>query len=194
MGNGDALRIFLAVEPPAEILQEIGKIQERLQRSCPFEIRWVKPAGMHLTLKFFGYISAEEVLAITRVVEQFTPAVTPLHLEVKGLGVFPSLKRPRVLWIGLTGDVPPLVVLQKNLEEGFAGCGFPKEERRFQPHLTLGRIKSSRYTGDPEKFLQQHGTVAAGEFLAGGLSLFKSDLTSQGAVYTRLGWFPFHQQ
>ena len=191
MNDEKSIRAFLAIEPPAEIRQEIGDIQNSLKRRCPFDVRWVKPDGIHLTLKFFGSVSEEDIMAISRVVEENTAVASPLHLKVNKVGLFPSRRRPRVLWIGLGGDTPPLLVMQENLEQGFAGHGFAKEERPFRPHLTIGRVKTPHTSGDPEQFMANADDWAAGSFIAPGLGLFKSDLTPQGAVHTRLAWFPF---
>jgi 2'-5' RNA ligase len=191
VSNEKSLRAFLAIEPPANILREIGNIQNRLKGACPFDVRWVKPEGIHVTLKFFGNVSGEDIRAISGVVEKNTRTMAPLNLNVKKTGLFPSLKRPRVIWIGIEGDIPSLLLLQNSLEEGFTGCGFPKEERPFRPHLTIGRIKTTKYSGDTEKFWQSADGCEAGSFQASGLGLFKSDLTPQGALYTKLAWFPF---
>jgi RNA 2',3'-cyclic 3'-phosphodiesterase len=191
MDSDKTIRTFLAVAPPAEILQEIGKIQISLKCSCPFDIRWLKPESIHLTLKFFGNLSGADVITVSRVVERHSTLLAPLQLTVKKLGVFPSLQRPRVLWIGLEGETAPLSTLQRHLEQEWADCGFTREDRPFRPHLTIGRIKSSRLTGDPVKFMAQAGDWSAGNFRAAGLTLFQSDLTPQGAVYTQLAWFPF---
>lgn len=190
--NGEkSVRAFLAIEPPAEILKEIGKIQSSLKMACPFDVRWVKPEAMHLTLKFFGNVSEEAIIVISRIVEEHTAVFAPLQLEIKKLGLFPSLRRPKVLWLGLKGDITSLLVLHNKLEQGFEECGFAREGRSFQPHLTLGRIKIPKCSGNPEQFLRDGGGCEAGSFLAGGLGLIKSDLTPRGAVYTRLAWFPF---
>ena len=186
-----SVRAFLVIEPPAEILKEIGNIQNRLKKSIPADVRWTRPEGIHLTLKFFGNISESEIAAVSQVVEKHTADAVPLHLEAKTLRVFPSLKRPRVLWIGLQGDTAPLVSLQKNLEREFEDCGFAREERPLRPHLTLGRIKATKETAGLEKTIESGRDFAAGSFCAAGLALFKSDLTPRGAVYTRLAWFPF---
>jgi 2'-5' RNA ligase len=190
MNSEKNIRTFLAIEPPSEVRTEIANIQNRLRRSCPFDVRWVKPEGIHLTLKFFGDISETDIAAISGVAEKYVQTAAPLHFEVKKLGVFPSLKRPRVVWIGLVGDTSSLLGLQYKLDQGFYGCGFPKEERPFRPHLTLGRIKTPQISGDAEKFIQRDD-CDAGNLTAFGLSLIKSDLTPQGAVYTKLAWFPF---
>ncbi len=194
MNNSKAIRAFLAIEPSPEVCKEMGNIQNSLKRSLPFEVRWVRPEVIHLTLKFFGDISATDVLTLSPVVERYTAPSLPLHLTVHKLGFFPSGKHPRVLWIGLEGDVGPLLVLQKNLEQGLDHCGFAGETRPFRPHLTMGRVKSARPTGDMEKFMAAAGDWSAGSFAADGLGLFQSDLTPQGAVHTRLAWFPFGGQ
>jgi 2'-5' RNA ligase len=191
MSNDRMIRAFLAITPAAEVLQEIGNLQSRLKPSCPFDIRWLKPENIHLTLKFFGSVSEEDIMVLARIVEQHSPVLAPLQLTVTKLGVFPSLQRPRVLWIGLEGETAPLSTLQQKLEQGWVACGFTKEDRPFQPHLTIGRIKSSRSAGDPVTFLAQAGDCSAGSFRADGLTLFQSDLTPRGAVYTQLAWFPF---
>lgn len=191
MSNNKAIRAFLAIAPSAEVWQSIGKIQSRLKPSCPFDIRWLKPESIHLTLKFFGDVSPEDIIALARVVEKYSPTLEPLQLTVKTLGVFPSLQRARVLWIGLAGETAPIFTLQQNLEQGWAACGFTRDHRPFRPHLTIGRIKSSRLTGDPVNFLAQAGDWSAGSFRADGLVFFQSDLTPQGAVYTQLARFPF---
>lgn len=191
MSSDGTIRAFLAIAPAAEILQEIGTIQRKLKHSCPFDIRWLKLDSIHLTLKFFGNVSAEDIMALSRIVEQHSPGFAPVQLTVKKLGVFPSLHRPRVLWIGLEGGTAPLLILQQHLEQGWAACGFTREDRPFRPHLTIGRMKSSRLTGDPVKFMAQAGDCSAGGFRADGLVLFRSDLTPLGAVYDQLAWFPF---
>ena len=191
MSNEKSIRAFLAVEPPAEIRKEIGNIQNNLKRLCPFDICWVKPDGIHLTLKFFGNVSEADIVAISGVAERNTQTVAPLHFEVKKLGLFPSQKRPRVLWIGLGGDTSSLFALQGRMERGLEECGFPKEDRPFRAHLTLGRIKAPGETGALAKIMEDSGDCTAGSFIADGLGIFKSDLMPRGAVYTKLAWFPF---
>jgi 2'-5' RNA ligase len=191
MSSDRVIRAFLAIAPAAEVLQEIGNIQSRLKPSCPFDIRWLKPESIHLTLKFFGNVSEEDIMVLVRIVEQHSPTLAPMQLAVRKLGVFPALQRPRVLWIGLEGETAPLFTLQQNLELGWAACGFAREDRPFRPHLTIGRIKSSRLAGDPGKFMAQAGDCPAGSFRTDGLTLFQSDLTPRGAIYNQLAWFPF---
>jgi len=174
-----------------EIRQEIGNIQHRLKRSCPFDIRWVKPESIHVTLKFFGNLAAADITALAPIVERHSAAFAPLPLTVKRLGVFPSLQRPRVLWIGLEGGTAPLSTLRQNLDQEWAACGFTREDKPFRPHLTIGRIKSVRLSGDPVPFLAPARDWSAGSFRADGLTLFQSLLTPRGALYRQLARFPF---
>jgi 2'-5' RNA ligase len=185
------IRAFLAIDPPEEILREIGRIQERLQRMIRGEVRWVRPEAIHLTLKFFGDIPESAVASIAAVVEEAAAAEAPLTLSIGGTGVFPDQRRPRVLWLGMDGDVPRLLRIQQELEGGLRKVGFPAEERPFRPHLTLARIKSPRGLTGLERALEKGEGYAAGEFSAAGIGLIRSELTPRGAVYTKLKWFPF---
>ncbi|MCE5283235.1 MAG: RNA 2',3'-cyclic phosphodiesterase [Deltaproteobacteria bacterium] len=190
--NADRMiRSFLAIGIPGEILGEIGRLQERLKREIQGDIRWVRPDGIHLTLKFFGDIPEGAVSDISAVVEKAVAGHDPLDLSVSGAGVFPDLRRPRVLWLGMTGDVERLLTLQTTLERDLQRIGFPREERPFRPHLTLARIRSQRDMTGLGRALEKRGGCEAGRFVAAGLGLLKSDLTPQGAIYTKLREFPF---
>jgi len=191
MSDEKMLRAFLAIDPPEEILQAIGRIQGRLQRIIRGEVRWVRPEAIHLTLKFFGDVPESAVKAIAGVVGKAAAGVAPFSLEIGGAGVFPDQRRPRVLWLGMNGDVPRLLSFQQELEVGLGAIGFPAEERPFRPHLTLARIKSSRGLAGLERALEKGAEYGAGEFTASGIGLLRSELTPRGAIYTTLEWFPF---
>jgi 2'-5' RNA ligase len=183
------IRAFLAIDPPENILQAMSRLQEKLKREIGGRISWTKPQGQHLTLNFFGDISTEDVKNICSAVQNRIASVQSLNLKIEKLGVFPGARRPRVLWCGVTGDVENLSVLQRQLDSDFAGIGFPGEDRPFQAHLTLGRIKDpSGLTGISEA-LTKHSAFTAGEFNCNELILFQSRLSPQGAVYTKLAEF-----
>src|SRR5664280_2841210 len=138
------IRAFLAIEPPEDILQAMSRLQEKLKREISDRISWTKPEGQHLTLKFFGDISQEDVSNICAAVQKQIISQSPLNLKVEKLGVFPDARRPRVIWCGISDDVERLSMLQKKLDSDLAAIGFPAENRPFRAHLTLGRIKDSR--------------------------------------------------
>jgi len=187
--SGKNIRAFLAIEPPDNILQTLTTLQEKLKREIGGRISWTKPQGQHLTLKFFGDISAEDVRNICSAVENRTVSGQSLKLKIEKLGVFPDERRPRVIWCGVAGDLEKLSELQKQLDSDFAGIGFQKEDRPFRAHLTLGRIKDpSGLTGISEALTKQKVFIA-GEFSCKELVLFQSKLLPQGAVYTKLAEF-----
>jgi 2'-5' RNA ligase len=185
------IRSFLALDPPEEVKKEIASIQNRLRKLIHGDIRWVRPEGIHLTLKFFGDVSGDDVANIATVVEKAVEGERSFSLAIGGAGIFPDPNRPRVLWLGMNGDVERLLVFQKGLDQALLQIGFPREERPFRPHLTLGRIKTSRGLIGLAQALEKGEEYAAGRFIASGLSLFQSELTLRGAIYTRLKWFSF---
>jgi 2'-5' RNA ligase len=191
MADRGTIRAFLAMDPPPEVLRRIADIQEVLKKTLRDSISWVRPEGIHLTLKFFGDITAEALQPISEVVSGQAAGTRPLHLNIKGLGVFPGIRRPRVLWLGVGGEVARLIALQRVLDQGFETCGIKQEERPFRAHLTLARIKSPQGLSGLDKVLEEKEAESAGPFEAKGLILFKSDLTPKGAIYTVLADFPF---
>lgn len=194
MPDGKNIRAFLAIDPPEEVLRQIGAHQERLRRRIQGVISWVRPRGIHLTLKFFGDIAPADVERISRAVEPLVAGTSPIHIEVRTMGVFPDSNRPRVLWMGMEGDIHHLTVLQKSVEGTLEAEGFPREARPFRPHLTLGRIKTPRGLIGLARAMEEAADWAAGGFIARELHLFKSDLSPQGAVYTKLASWPFGKE
>jgi 2'-5' RNA ligase len=191
MPDPETIRAFLALDPPPEVLRKVADIQTAIRKNIQGALSWVRPEGIHLTLKFFGNIAAKDVRAVSEVVAGQAAGVRPLNLEAKGLGMFPETRRPRVLWLGIGGEVERLIVLQQAIDQGLEASGFPREERPFRAHLTLARIKTPRGLGGLESVLAAKGAESAGKFTATGLTLFKSELTPKGAIYTTLGHFPF---
>ena len=183
------IRAFLAIDPPEDILQAMSRLQEKLKREIGGRISWTKPQGQHLTLKFFGDISTEDVKNICSAVQNRVASGQSLNLKIEKLGVFPDARRPRVIWCGVTGDVEKLSVLQKQLDSDFAAISFPMEDRPFRAHLTLGRIKDSHGLTGINEALTKNSAFAAGEFNCTELILFQSKLSPKGAVYTKLAEF-----
>jgi RNA 2',3'-cyclic 3'-phosphodiesterase len=192
MANSEKnIRAFLAIEMPEDILRKISGLQEKLKREISGRISWTRPHGQHLTLKFFGDISTEDVKNICATVEQHTALEASLNLNIEKLGVFPDARRPRVLWCGTTGDVERLSALQKKMDVDLAKTGFPAQDRSFQAHLTLARIKDPRELTGISEALTKYGSFTAGGFVCRNLALFQSNLSAQGAVYTKLEMFSF---
>ncbi len=184
------IRAFLAIEPPESILQSVIRLQEKLKMEISGRVSWTRPQGQHLTLKFFGDISTEDVNHIRTAVQNRVAPGWSLNLSIEKTGVFPDTRKPRVLWCGVTSDVEKLSTLQKQLDSDFAEIGFPREDRPFRAHLTLARIKDPRNVSGISEALTKHNAFIAGEFTCKELVLFQSRLTTQGAVYTKLAVFP----
>ncbi|MEE8443032.1 MAG: RNA 2',3'-cyclic phosphodiesterase [Dehalococcoidia bacterium] len=186
--NAEALRLFIAVELPDAVHQFISQvIGEFRQHDLP-GIRWVRPDGVHLTLKFLGNVPGSQVVTIAQAMESVVSEVSPFVLHVGSVGVFPHMRAPRVLWVGIQGETEPLKQLHLRLEEALKALGFVKEKRAYSPHLTLGRIKGRLPAPELQRLSdateQLQGTGSAMLPVA-GLSLMESQLTREGAVYRR---------
>jgi RNA 2',3'-cyclic 3'-phosphodiesterase len=179
------IRSFLAIELPATVQTKIGKIEEDLG-STSADVRWVSPGKIHLTLKFFGNIEESKIDSIITAIKGPINSAKPFHLSVRGTGAFPSLKNPRVIWIGLVDAGGILAALQKEVESSLEKIGFEPEDRSFRPHLTLGRVKSNRGKEELVKSVEKYREEEIGTFQVEKTVLFKSDLTPTGPVYTRL--------
>lgn len=179
------MRSFLAVELPEELRSSLRKILEEL-RQCGADVRWVRPEAVHLTLKFLGEIRPEQAEEIRPAVQEVAGRYGPFKMVARGLGCFPRLEKPRVVWVGLEGEKWKLEALQRDVESALMQLGFPKEERPFKPHLTLGRVRSPKARmGLVQKLRTQDG-LQVGEFIVESVILFKSELLPSGARYTRL--------
>jgi len=185
----DQIRSFIAIELPEEIKRGLARLRGELEREEHTFVKWVDVEGIHLTLKFLGNIPLKRVAEITNAMEEATQGISPFHLEISGLGAFPDLKQPRVLWVGIGGDIDKLSSLQQKIDSALASLGFAKEERPFVPHLTLARVRQGALSIQIKNF----GELVASanfkmsySFEVGAISLMRSQLTPRGAIYTRL--------
>jgi RNA 2',3'-cyclic 3'-phosphodiesterase len=181
----DTLRTFIAVEIPENIISGIRDLQQDL-KAFGVDIRWIRPENIHLTLKFLGDVPAADIDNIFEVISGTAEGISSIPLQAKGIGVFPGVKRPRVLWVGLTGQLELLTRLQKILDANLKGIGFPPEKRPFEGHLTIGRIKTKSDSKIFVDALMAFRSFESETFVADRIVLFKSELKPSGAVYTDL--------
>ena len=179
------IRSFLAIELPKTILEKIRQLQAELKLSRA-DVRWVGPEKIHLTLKFFGNIEESKVDEIIQEIEEPVRQTPPFSIRIRGIGAFPHLKSPRVVWIGLVDEKGILIPFQRQLERALEKAGFAAEKRSFQPHLTLGRANSSRGKDELIWRVEKHEEEDLGEFGVERVVLFKSDLRPTGPIYTAL--------
>jgi RNA 2',3'-cyclic 3'-phosphodiesterase len=180
------MRTFIAIEIPAEIKKEMAEVQGRL-KGPGVDAGWTRPEGIHLTLKFLGEIDEQRIPDIMNALTRAANGMGRLHLEIVGTGAFPNPKNARVVWIGVAGDIEKLATLQSSIEEAMAGLGMEREERRFTPHLTLGRIKYIRSRDAWVNALDALKDIRLAGFDVNAVSLMKSELKRSGAVYTEIG-------
>ena len=181
----DTIRAFIAIELPQEIIAFIHKIQEGL-RSYGFKARWVRPENIHLTLKFLGDINSEDIKKAGDAIISAAGENASMSLGAKGIGVFPGVKRPRVIWTGIAGQTKELADLQKTLDGKLETIGFPKEKRPYKGHLTIARIKGKVDAKRLIDAMTEFGRLESKTFMAEEVVLFKSKLKPSGAVYTKL--------
>lgn len=183
------MRTFIAISLPSQVKGCLAGLEHKLM-AWPLKIRWVKPANIHLTLKFLGEIETDRVDAVAVAMALTARTFSPIQLSVQGLGVFPGFRNPRVLWTGVGGQTDLLAQLQGRLDSALVEKGFEAEKRPFKAHLTLGRFKGRAPSVDLLEAVQQTGCFEAVPFEAADIILFKSDLRPQGAVYTPLQHCP----
>ena len=170
---------------PDRVVTAIRHAQEKLARHHP-NIRWVNPENIHLTLKFLGDIEPTRIDDIAAAVRRTAVPRAPFFLTAKGVGVFPNIKRARVIWIGVAGQVTELIELQQDMTRRLSAIGFPTERRRFSGHLTLGRTKGAIDTGRLMKALDDIRSFESEAFRIDRITIYRSELQASGAIYTAL--------
>jgi len=179
------MRTFIAIDLDEEIKKAISEFIRKLDRGDK-HIRWIKPQGMHLTLKFLGDITKEKLADVKSVLSKTAKDHRPFQLSVKGTGTFPPGKKlPRVLWIGVKED-QTLLEIQSRLESDLERFHFPKEQRKFHPHLTLGRVKNPYHIESVLAVLDKNKEREFGDMSVSRITLFLSTLKPTGAEYTKL--------
>ncbi len=184
----EPIRSFLAIEIP-EVLRE--KLREFLRelKSTGADVKWVRPEGIHLTLKFLGAVEREALETISFALRPAVERFAPFELKAQGAGCFPSLRNPRVVWTGLIEEEDAVCRLQREIETITAGLGFPFEDRPFKPHLTLGRVRSPKGKIPLTQMIEGNSHLDLGSFRVERVVLFRSVLRPEGAVYTKLQEF-----
>ena len=187
--NREQIRSFVAIELSEEAKRGLVRLRRELERNEHRFVKWVDPTGIHLTLKFLGNIRTERVAEITEALRGAAQGIPPFHLEISGLGAFPSLGQPRVLWVGVRGELEKLSRLQQNIDSTLATLGFAGEERPFVPHLTLARLREGTSPVEKRSFGALVGSAIFEDRYSvevEAVRLMRSQLTPTGAIYTCL--------
>ena len=185
----EQIRSFVAIELPDEAKKGLATLRRELERNEHRFVKWVDPGGVHLTLKFLGNIPSRRVTEITEAMKKAAQGLAPFLLEISGLGAFPSLKQPRVIWVGVGGELDKLATLQQNIDSALATLGFAREERPFVPHLTVARVREGASAPERGRFGELVSSAAfEGRYRIDveAVRLMRSQLTPGGAIYTCL--------
>ena len=176
------------MEIPEDVRAAVGALIAKLQPACR-AARWVRVAGMHVTLKFIGEAPEDKV---EQVKAELGGVRSPeaAQINFRGVGFFPNAKRPRVFWAGIeaSANLPPMA---SEIEQRLEGMGIPREQREFHPHPTLARFESQDGLPQLHEALEKLAPFDFGAMHTGEFHLYRSELKRGGAVYTRLATFPF---
>lgn len=185
----DVIRTFIAVDLPPSVLDALGQISFQLQEKMPgTPVRWVDFSKMHLTLKFLGDISTENIPMVEKILQAEASKRQVMEIGIGGIGAFPKERHPRVIWIGVEAPAE-LFDLRRGIEDGVARLGYNYDKYDFTPHLTLGRISrkaSARDVRTVGNVLHEFQVGFIGVSRIEAVHLYRSDLKPDGAEYTCL--------
>jgi len=186
----EIIRTFIAIDLSDEHRAALDRVQMQFkaERASRY-VRWVAPSSIHLTLKFLGDVETAQMPALFQAVTDACVGIAPFTLQVSGAGAFPNTRRPNVVWVGVQGEVERATVLAKKIKEACAALGFPREDRAFSPHLTLGRVKRETSSNDRRlvgEMIEQANVGDLGEIHVAQVNVIKSELRMTGSIYTRL--------
>lgn len=184
----ETIRAFIAIELPSAIQEKLGEVINRLKSQNSSAVRWVTPHNIHITLKFLGDVSINNLQVLTQILASEVSRFHPFEIRIGRLGAFPNLRQPRVVWVGV--QAPPILEnIQRGIEAETRRLGYVAEERPFSPHLTVGRMSHNATQDDVRQIaviLSNTRVEELGTVQVEAVRLFKSDLQPGGAVYTAI--------
>ncbi len=181
----ESIRTFIAIELNEGVRAELAILQATLKKSDA-DVKWVAPQVIHLTLKFLGNIDDKVVKEVQNILSDIVKNFKPFSLSFKEMGAFPKLDYPRVIWVEVDEGKDIISQLAKELEDKLEAINIPKEDREFHPHITLGRVKTSKNKDKLRVIIETTKFEPSSKIAVDHLTLFKSQLTPQGSVYTPL--------
>jgi 2'-5' RNA ligase len=188
------LRTFIAVDLGKAIRDRCVALQELLARAAT-DVKWVEPENLHVSLLFLGEVEDRDMAVVCRAVADVCAAHAPFAMHVETAGCFPHPRRPRVLWVGVGEGRTEVVALHDALEKPLLQLGcYRREERRYTPHITLGRVRGDRATSALAAALAQQARWQGGVTQVQEVRVLSSELTPQGPIYTVLSRAPVRGQ
>ncbi len=183
-------RTFIAVEVNAGIRNNAAALQQTLER-CGTPVRWTRPENLHVTLLFLGEVDDRQLPTLCQMVQEVAATEPPFTLGVAGVGAFPHLRRPKILWVGLNRGAEELQRLVRRLEPPLVAAGlYRREERPYTPHLTLGRVRPDADPSPLARELHKRAAWEGGQTIVHEVLIFASLLQRQGPEYAVIGRAP----
>jgi len=178
------IRTFIAVDIPQNIKMELDKLIVGLRSLAP-DIRWVRASNLHITLRFLGEIPQDSIASLEKSIEESIKDTNKFNISLTGIGGFPNLRRPRVIWVGVGDGNEKLMELADRVESACRSAGFGQADKPFSSHLTIGRVK---YPGGLERLISniEKSDFSTASFEIPEAIIFKSDLLPSGPKYTRM--------
>lgn len=183
------MRLFIGIGLPEECRGSIADALSPL-RTKEVPVSWTPPRNLHVTLKFLGEVPAGRVEELAGLMDRAGRDIPPFGVRVEGAGAFPTLRAPRVLWIGIREPLELVGKLHQNMENVLSGAGFPPDERPFHPHVTVGRVKGRAGPGWGERFASAVSGMTSGTVFVTSYRLYESRLSPSGADYSVLREVP----
>lgn len=184
------LRTFVAVEINAAIRKEAVALIDALSGTMA-DAKWVEPENLHVTLKFLGDVHEREIAEVCQAVAQGAAQIEPFDLEIRGAGAFPTAARPRAVWLGAGEGESQMIRLHDHIEAALAELGYREEHRRYQTHVTIGRVRGvGPAIAELGRQIAEYAEFEAGRLNVQKVTVFSSELTSDGPIYEVLGRLP----
>ena len=175
-------RGFIAID--IESFPILKNFQQDIKKTGA-NVKLVEPENIHITLKFLGDTPEEQIENINDIISSSVAEIEPFEIIVKGAGVFPNESYLKVIWVGISpGDT--IASISKTLDEKLASLGFKREKKKFSPHLTIGRVRSARNKNELIEVIEKYKEITFESFKVSSIKLKKSQLTSQGPIYSNL--------
>lgn len=181
----EQIRCFVAIEIPETIQTLLTSAQEELRKYI-HGASWVKRGNIHLTLKFLGDVAPNQISVIKNVIEQVTDTRSPFSMELGGIGAFPNLSRPRIIWAGVKTGADEVAAIAREIDVGLGRHGYERDKKSFRPHLTLARLKRRVNLKPLVDVFQHYDTINGARMIVKQIRLVQSNLRRSGAVYTPL--------
>lgn len=179
------VRTFVAINLHGSLHTALSEVVEKLSASKA-KVKWVEPGNVHLTLKFLGNVEEEHLPEVFAACERAVKGIHSFTLEMRAVGCFPNAKSPRIVWLGLERGIEAVKELQDRVEDELEAIGFPREDRPFKAHLTIGRVKGKQGLSRLCRLMDEERNIFVGSMRTEKISVMKSTLNPSGPVYSEL--------